>query len=127
MKRLSVGLCAALFLLGCTEPTPQAKVEENARAEISKRLQKPLEVTYGKVLKEDEIEAMNKCLSADLVSKLTTEEKLFLGGNTAEKIKVAKEADNVASKLLFTSNEFKGSLKTCSAVVGVVKAINKVK
>ena len=79
MKKLSLVACAILFA-GCLSslPTLQADLEESAKTQVAQQIQKPLELTYGKVLNEEELVSLNQCVSGEIVRQLTQEEKLFL-------------------------------------------------
>ena len=104
MKKLSLVACAILFA-GCLSslPTLQADLEESAKTQVAQQIQKPLELTYGKVLNEEELVSLNQCVSGEIVRQLTQEEKLFLGGSAVEKASVVESAKSTAQKLLPTS------------------------
>lgn len=125
MKRLGLGVCVALFCAGCvgTEPTPQADIEANAKAEVAKIFQKPIETTYGKVLKNpDDISSLNDCVSSEIVAALNENEKLFLGGDIMDKATLGGDvAKAVGKKLIITSPEAKAAIKSCSISLGMSK------
>lgn len=128
MKKL--GLVVVAFLsVGClsNSPTPQAEVEKNAKENIMKANDTLYNEIYGKVLKIEDSQKLNECVAGILVSKLTQDEKLFLGGSTAEKAQVSESAKSVLDKVKPTSSESKEAIKTCSVTLGVAKAISKVK
>ena len=80
MKKL--GLVVVAFLsIGClsNSPTPQAEVEKNAKENIMKANDTLYNEIYGKVLKIEDSQKLNECVAGILVSKLTQDEKLFLG------------------------------------------------
>lgn len=128
MKKVSA-IVATIIFAGCfsASPTPQAELEANAKENLVGTYNKLLEATYGKVLKGDSVGKLSDCVAGEVVRQLSQEEKLLLGGNAKEKLSADGSSQSLASKLLVTSDVSKSAIKTCSAIIGVSKAIEKVK
>ena len=128
MKKL--GLVAFTFLFVgffSNSPTPQLELEKNVERNIAEKNEVVFKETYGKVVNEVDAQKLNECVAAALTKQLTQNEKLFLGGSAKERLETKDASESALKKISITSSESKAAIKTCSAAIGVAKAIGKIK
>ena len=131
MKRLAFGLTALLpiagiFCLSGCGKQPQLTLEQKVESKIGSYTQPAIEKLYGKVLTQEELESLNTCVAKTFTSKLTQEERLFLGGSAVQQAQYAKTASSsITEKAKPTSPEMKEVIIRCNAELGIKKAASK--